>query len=758
MGHEWGMQNPSFPDTTRGARAAEPDSRVLRRGKVEIRVLDGANSSPDEFDAVFSSDAPLIRRLPVYDEDTKRYEVREVEEVLSHAPGAVDLSRLQGRGGINLLREHYEEVLGRVESAEIVGSQLCGRIRVDVGIPRGQELSGQWARDFNNSLSVGYIINERTEEINPATGNLRITATQWELLELSVVSVSADSNAAVGARSYKFGTQLVGNPQGEKKMDPNTQPAAAAVPPPPPPPAAPQAAPSIRSGETTADTERQLATLRNENTRRDRGDEIMRIYEADPRADVLKLRKIRDVIKSAIDANGHFGEAQDAADKIIRGNEGKRTATAEVAEAQTRVQEGVDNRISLGDAGVWLLANEKSSDGVDVKTRTRHGLVREYSGHLFAHSEFLQRKHNGKHPEDTIFLGREIVRGFSPERIRMERDRQMSTAFALQQMARAGRAFSAQDNPIFTGQTDSDDSAQELVGNVDTMAEQDSFRADLYLPEAKDTLSLERLGLSYLNVSNDIDIPLQNGTLVAGWNSETGRLRDDSFTTSRISTSPERYGLQTNMTTLRRIKDVLPIETIMRSDAVFAMEKLVEQGLINGTGTANQITGLLRWSGIPSYNEPGNANNWNLTINNLLLMQENFNIRNEVGPFGLLLTPRLQTIARTLPIGILDAPSDSRLLPIASGGGRILEHPYETSSYMPTNGTRGSHTAADLHSLVMGRFNELFRIDYGPIRIGTDPYSAIDRSLTKFIWEGFTASLVRNTDAFLISTAINSTL
>lgn len=754
----------SSSSDTQGIRSSAPagEGMILRRAEIEVRQGEQDAAGQGSFSAVFSSDAPLLRQMEIWNEALQTFEIRQVEEILSHEAGAPDLSRLESPGGLNFLQEHYGDVVGRVSDAVLGDGKLRGRITVDVGTPEGEVLSGQWRRGFNTSLSIGYSILQRREEVDEETGTLRIIATRWALNEVSSVSVSADSNAAVGARSHQFGT-LVGKPQGEREMNTATQPAAANGPPPPPLPvvaaAQPAASPGYhaegtRAGDTSSGPERQLETLQSQVARRERADELMRAYSEDPRATVEKLNKIRGVFAQSMGAHGSFQDAQDESSRILKGTEHLPTAAAAAEQTNTRAVEAHDNFVCLGEAGVWLLA--RSKNGVDHETRKKHGLVREFSRHLFETSPFLQAQNPGGHPDDVLFMSREIFRGFTMHQIRQERARQASTAYAIRTMLRSGRGFSAEDNPVFTGQTNADGTAQQIAGNADTMAEQDTFRPDLFLAEARPLLTLESLGVSYLNVSSDIDIPLQNGTLQAGWNSETGRLRDDSFTTTRITQKPERYGLQTNMTNLRMIKDVLPIETIMRNEAVFAMEKLVEEGLINGTGLTNQITGLLKWTGIPNYNEPGTTLGWNLTINNLLLMKENFLIRNEYGPFSLLLTPRLETIARTIPTGILQAPTEQRLLPIPSAAGSILEHRYAASPYVPTNGTRG--TATGLHTMVMGDFKELFRIDYGPIRIGVDPYSGLDRSLTKFTWEGFTSSLVRNTEAFLIAKALNSAL
>jgi HK97 family phage prohead protease len=120
-------------------------------------------------------------------------------EELSMDVAAVDLSRV-ALGQVRLLDSHnqYEidAVLGRVTSARIEGGQLVGTLHF-ADTERGRTAEGMVSRGELTGISIGYMI--RAWRLIELDSNDREVwqASEWELLEASLVSVPADPNAGV---------------------------------------------------------------------------------------------------------------------------------------------------------------------------------------------------------------------------------------------------------------------------------------------------------------------------------------------------------------------------------------------------------------------------------------------------------------------------------------------------------------------------------------------------------------------------------
>ncbi len=151
-------------------------------------------------------------------------------EELSMEPGAVDLARVV-QGQVRLLDTHnqYEidAVLGVVTQARIENGQLLGTLRF-ADTERARNAEGMVSRGELTGISIGYGIRSwRLVEIDQDDNEIW-SASSWELLEVSLVSVPADPNAGVRSAVPAPGAPQV--TQEEDDMLTRNQPGAAAAP------------------------------------------------------------------------------------------------------------------------------------------------------------------------------------------------------------------------------------------------------------------------------------------------------------------------------------------------------------------------------------------------------------------------------------------------------------------------------------------------------------------------------------------------
>lgn len=146
-----------------------------------------ANEDGTTFRLSFSSEEPYQRWL-------------NASEVLSHADGAVDLSRLETIGCV-LYNHDRDKVIGKIDRVWIED----GRGEAEISFDDDEFAQMIRAKVVGGSLkgvSVAYIVREYTEvkdgqTIDGVEGPAFI-ARKWEPVEISIVSVPADPTVGVG--------------------------------------------------------------------------------------------------------------------------------------------------------------------------------------------------------------------------------------------------------------------------------------------------------------------------------------------------------------------------------------------------------------------------------------------------------------------------------------------------------------------------------------------------------------------------------
>lgn len=117
------------------------------------------------------------------------------DEVLAHEGGSADLSRLNDAAPL-LWNHDPDQMIGVVESARI-GSDKRGYAKVRFGTSaKAEEVLADVRAGIIRNVSFGYRINEMVEAISD--GRSTYTATRWQPLEVSLVSVPADQTVGLG--------------------------------------------------------------------------------------------------------------------------------------------------------------------------------------------------------------------------------------------------------------------------------------------------------------------------------------------------------------------------------------------------------------------------------------------------------------------------------------------------------------------------------------------------------------------------------
>lgn len=155
-------------------------------GRAAIRAIEGEGNER-KFELSFSSEEPYQRWFGM--------------EILSHAEGAVDLTRLN-EIGVLLFNHDTDCVLGRVDRAWIDGKR--GKAEVTFDDDEAAELIYQKVKSGTlKGVSVRYSVDSWEEVVAGKASSDGFVgpcdiARKWTPLEISIVSVPADATVGVG--------------------------------------------------------------------------------------------------------------------------------------------------------------------------------------------------------------------------------------------------------------------------------------------------------------------------------------------------------------------------------------------------------------------------------------------------------------------------------------------------------------------------------------------------------------------------------
>ena len=128
------------------------------------------------------------------------------DEVLSHDSGAADLSRLNDAAPL-LWNHNRDDMIGVVEKAWMGGDKR-GYAKVRFGTSaKAEEILADVRAGIIRNVSFGYRIGEMTE--TKRDGNSTFTATRWEPLEISLVSIPADNSVGLGRSETEEACEVV---------------------------------------------------------------------------------------------------------------------------------------------------------------------------------------------------------------------------------------------------------------------------------------------------------------------------------------------------------------------------------------------------------------------------------------------------------------------------------------------------------------------------------------------------------------------
>ena len=258
------------------------------------------------------------------------------------------------------------------------------------------------------------------------------------------------------------------------------------------------------------------------------------------------------------------------------------------------------------------------------------------------------------------------------------------------------------------------------------------LRADDFIEALRNSTVMVGLGVQTLSgLVGDVAIPRRSGVASTGYlSSETGALSQAESTFDQISMSPKTLGTLSKYSRNMLIQATPGIEELVRRDISDGINVGIDLGILNGTGSSGQPTGIMQTSGIGSV--AMGTNGGAITVEALVdletaIMEDNAGVNGD--NIAYVTNAKVIGALKKLRAGGSSATDgaflvNTDLTAIGRGGTplNVNGYPLAMTNQVPSNLTKGS-TSGECSAVVMGDFSQAILGFFGSgieITVGED--------------------------------------
>lgn len=486
-------------------------------------------------------------------------------EVLDHSPGAARLERLND-GGALLMDHDWTDQIGVIESASIYADRR-GRAVVRFGkSARAQEIFQDVMDGIRKHVSVGYRVHQ-AKLVETRDDVDVFLVTDWEPLEISIVSVPFDHSVGIG-RSAE-------NPQEDKRA---------------------QAAQTgtIRSGAATGQPNSEDIRSMKEKILRDATGNLVRA-EVDENDNIVK---VLEVLEKA-------GEGERTAEQRGRQAEQSRVRTinemGEKYNARDLALKAIGEGTSPDEFQRQLLdhINSRADDPANAQRRAAEMGGRSGSAPMSDNGTSNIGMTDKEVRKYSIF---KAVRALAPNASRADRE---AARFELEMSEEAQRQYGRTAQGILIpddvlsrafnagGAANTPTGATTGENLVDT-----TYMAGSFIDMLRNRTTIMRLATTMGGLVGNVEIPKQTGGATAYWIGEGEDATEGTPVIGQLGLSPNTVAAYTDITRRLLMQSTPDAEGIVRRDLANAIAQAVDYAAYYGTGSNNQPLGIANHSGI----------------------------------------------------------------------------------------------------------------------------------------------------------------
>lgn len=588
------------------------------------------------------------------------------DEILSHAPGAADLSRLND-GAPLLFNHNMDDVIGVVQQAVIDSAARKGTATVRfANTARGDEVMQLVADNILRNVSFMYRVQDYQD-----MGNDQYMGTQWTPMEISIVSIPADPTVGVG-RAPEVGelpvriTRAVAAAEPDTINNPTT-------------PASPTApAPAVRStsqGNTMDPVENPQA-----------GTQTSAAAAATP------------VAAAVIDINA---QRADAATQ-------ERARIAEIEAMCAHHKISPELRTQMIQNGNTI----PEARGIVLEELAKRGKEQAFSGNGMAPDLSAQDKarYSMVRAINACISGKWDKAGFELE---------VSNEISRMTGRGSSNGFFMPTNLPFAMRAPYATGAAATGGALVAT----NLLAGSFIEILRNKARVMSLGATILSgLVGNVDIPRRNAATTTYWVGEAVNVTESEGTFDKVSLSMKTVGALSVMTRNMLLQGTPDIEMLARADMVAQLALAIDMAALSGSGAASQPLGIANQPGVGSIGTGANGDV--ITIDNLIDMETSVTASNApADSLAYLCNARTVGALKKLK----STTGEYLWVTTADMGrtgtpGEINGYTVARSNQARSNLAKG--TGTNLSELFFGDWSELLIGEWGVLEIQPNPYAA----------------------------------
>jgi len=238
--------------------------------------------------------------------------------------------------------------------------------------------------------------------------------------------------------------------------------------------------------------------------------------------------------------------------------------------------------------------------------------------------------------------------------------------------------------------------------------------ADSFIDSLENAMRVRQAGATMLTgLVGNVAIPRQTGGATAYWVAESGSPTESAAAFDQVTLSPKTVGAFSDISRKLLLQSSIDIENFVRNDLALRLALAIDLAAINGSGQANQPTGILNTSGIGDVagGATGLAPTWAHCVN----------IKKEVAKDNALMGS-LGWLTNSDVIGKLqttEKASGTAQFILGDDASRLCGYPVYETNQVPNNLDKGTSTGV-CSALIFGNWADLLIGMWGGLDINVD--------------------------------------